>query len=166
MPGGITGRIELTVDGSLVTLTGIPGEMPVAGDVVPGTPAAFSSLWWKLADLPGNLNTELGPEGPYTPAGYAILIGQAPAPEPGMGGDVMVWPLDTPVNEFGAPVMSGSERCGVVTGQDAVTMGEALGQANQLTQWTATPETSATFGLTVRTIVAGEDPCAEVFGVE
>jgi hypothetical protein len=165
MAGGITGRIELTVDGERVTLTGIPGDTPVTGDVAPGTPAAFSSLWWTLADLPGNLNTELGPEGLYTPAGYAILVGEPPAPEPGMGGDVMVWPLDTPVNEFGTEVLSGTGRCGLAIGEDGVIMGEAVAQANQLTQWTATPETSATFGLTVRPIAWGEDPCAEVFGV-
>ena len=45
-------------------------------------------------------------------------------------------------------------------------MGAAVADANQLTQWTASESTSATFGLTVRPVVQGEDPCAEVFGVE
>jgi hypothetical protein len=165
LAGGVTGRIELTVDGKLVTLTGIPGDGPVTGDVQPGSPGAFQSLWWRLADLPSNLNTQLGPESPYTPAGYAILTGPAPDPQ-GATSPVMVWPLSTPVNEFGAPVANGTARCGLATGEDAAAMEAALGKANQVTQWTATPETSATFGLTVRPIVTGEDPCAEVFGVE
>jgi len=165
MPGSMTGRIELTVDGERVTLTGIPSDGVAVPDPQPGSPEAFTELWRRLADLPGNLNTELGPESPYTPAGYAVLVGPAPTPEPGLGGDVMVWPLETPVNEFGTAVLSDTQRCGLAVGEDGVVMGEAVGQANQLTQWTATPETSATFGLTVRPIMAGEDPCAEGFGV-
>lgn len=167
IPGGVTGRIELTVDGERVTLTGIPGDLPSTGDVEPGSPAAFKALWWRLADLPGNLNTQLGPEQPYTPAGYALLIGPAPAPAPeGLDAQVMVWPLVTPVNEFGSPVLSDTQRCGLAVGEDGRVMGEALGEANQLTQWTATPGTSATFGLVARPVVAGEDPCVEVFGIE
>jgi hypothetical protein len=165
MPGAMTGRIELTVGDERLTLTGIPSDGMAIPDPQPGSPEAFTELWRRLADLPGNLNTELGPESPYTPAGYAVLVGAAPAPEPGMAGEVMVWPLDTPVNEFGTAVLSETGRCGLAVGEDGVAMGEALAKANQLTQWTATPETSATFGLTVRPIVWGEDPCAEVFGV-
>jgi hypothetical protein len=149
-----------------VTLTGTPSDGTVIPDPQPGSPEAFTELWRRLADLPGNLDAELGPEAPYTPAGYALLIGPAPVPEEGMQAGVMVWPLETPVNDFGSPVLSDTQRCGLAVGEDGVVMGEALGQANQLTQWTATPETSATFGLTVRPIVGGEDPCAEVFGVE
>jgi hypothetical protein len=166
MPGSMTGRIELTVDGERVTLTGIPSDGLAIPDPAPGSPEAFTELWRRLADLPGNLDMELGPEQPYTPAGYALLVGPSPVPEQGMAGGVMVWPLETPVNEFGSAVLNGTQRCGLAVGEDGAVMGEALAQANQLTQWTATPETSATFGLTVRAVVAGEDPCAEVFGVE
>jgi hypothetical protein len=166
MPGSVTGRIELTIDGERVTLTGIPSDGMAVPDPAPGSPEAFTELWRRLADLPGNLNTQLGSEQPYTPAGYALLIGPAPVPDAGMEANVIVWPLETPVNEFGSAVLNDTQRCGLAVGEDGVVMGEALAQANQLTQWIATPETSATFGLTVRPIVGGEDPCAEVFGVE
>ena len=78
----------------------------------------------------------------------------------------MVWPLATPVNEFGTAVQNGSARCGLATGDDGTATGAAVAQANQLTQWTASESTSATVGLTGRPGVQGEDPCAEVFGVE
>jgi hypothetical protein len=61
-------------------------------------------------------------------------------------------------------VLDGSFRCGLVEGAEAATLRPALEAANQLTPWVQDPETSATFGLTVRPIAAGENPCAEVFG--
>ena len=59
---------------------------------------------------------------------------------------------------------NGTYRCGIVAGADAATLRPALEAANQLTQWVQDETTSATFGLTVRPIIAGEDPCAETFG--
>ena len=163
MPGGMTGRIELTVDGRLVTLTGIPDM--VAPDPEPGSPQAFGELWRRVAALPETLPAELGPEAPYVPSAYAILVGPAPEPEAGMQANLADWPLETPLATFGGPVQDGSYRCGIVEGEDAVTLRPALEAANQLTQWVQDPETSATFGLTVRAIVAGENPCLEVFGL-
>ena len=58
----------------------------------------------------------------------------------------------------------GSQRCGIVSGADAEALRPALEEANQQTQWVQDPATSATFGITVRPIIAGEDPCAETFG--
>jgi hypothetical protein len=75
------------------------------------------------------------------------------------------WPLDTPLATFGVPVADGSVRCGTAFGDDAATLGLAFENANQLSQWVQDPDTSATFGLTVRPIVPGEDPCKELFGV-
>ncbi len=161
LPGGMTGRIELTVDGRLVTLTGVP---EVDGVLEPGTPVAFAELWRRIASLPATLPAELGPEQPYTPAAYAILVGPPPGPQAGIPGSIADWPLEIPLASFGAPVMDGSYRCGLADGEDAAILRPALEAANQLTQWTQDPETSATFGLTVRPIVAGENPCAEVFG--
>jgi hypothetical protein len=51
-----------------------------------------------------------------------------------------------------------------VSGPDAATLLAALDKANSLTQWTQDPSTSASFGLTVRSMVPGEDVCREVFG--
>ena len=159
--GGVTGRIELTVDGRLVTLTGIP---EADGALEPGSPAAFAELWRRIASLPETLASELGPEEAYTPAAYAILVGPPPAPQAGIQGSIADWPLETPLATFGGPVLDGSYRCGLVDGEDAAALRPALENATQLTQWVQDPETSAAFGLTVRPIVAGENPCAEVFG--
>ena len=90
-------------------------------------------------------------------------MGPPPEPEQGLGGDIADWPLDEPLGSFGVEVADGY-RCGVVTGEDAATLAPALGAANQLTQWVQDPDTSATFGLTVRSIAIDEDPCREVFG--
>jgi hypothetical protein len=163
MPGGVTGRIELTMNGERVTLTGLPGGAP-AGDVTPGSPGAFQVFWDRVVGLPALLPAEVGPEAPFTPDGYGILVGPPPEPESGMTGQVQVWPLVTPLDELGGPVMDGSYRCGLVEGADAATLRPALESANQLTQWISDPATSSTYGLTVRPIVAGEHPCAEVFG--
>jgi hypothetical protein len=161
LPGGMTGRIALTVDGRLVTLTGVP---EVDGVLEPGSPAAFADLWRRIASLPETLPSEVGPEEPYAPTAYAILVGPPPEPQAGIAGSIADWPLETPLATLGGPVLDGSYRCGLVDGEDAAMLRPALEAANQLTQWTQDPETSATFGLTVRPIVAGENPCAEVFG--
>ena len=161
--GGITGQIELTVDGGLVALRGLPDA--ASPDPKPGSPEAFGELWRRVASLPQTLPGELGPEQPYTPTAYAILVGEPPAPQDGLPVNVMDWPLDTPLATFGGPVANNSARCGLVEGEDAATLTPALAQANQLTQWVQDPEMSATYGLTVRPIVAGENPCEEIFGL-
>ena len=106
-PGGITGQIELTVDGSHVTLTGLPGAQ--AANPVPGSPEAFGEFWRRVASLPTTLGTELGPESPYVPPAYSILVGPAPVPETGMTAQIMDWPLDTPLATFGKPVANGTD---------------------------------------------------------
>ncbi len=162
LPGGMTGRIELTVDGALVRLSGLPDL--AASDPEPGSPQAFGELWRRIASLPETLPGEVGAEGPYVPQGYALLVGPAPAPQGGLSGEIADWPLEESLATFGGPVMDGSYRCGIVEGEDATTLGAAVAKANQLTQWTQDPETSATFGLTVRPIIAGENACLELFG--
>jgi hypothetical protein len=161
VPGGITGRIELTADGRLVSLSGVP-DAPVSTE--PGTPGAWAELWSRISNLSVTLPGELGPEQPYAPTAYAILVGPPPDPQDGLTGEIADWPLDVALGEFGGPVQDGTYRCGLVEGEDAATLRPALEAANQLTQWVQDPETSATFGLTVRPIVAGENPCAETFG--
>ena len=163
LPGGITGQIELTVDGRLVSLRGLPDAS--SPDPKPGSPEAFGELWRRVASLPQTLPGELGAEQPYTPTAYAILVGEPPAPQDGLRVNIMDWPLDTPLATFGGPVANNSARCGLVEGEDAATLTPALAQANQLTMWTQDPEFSTAYGLTVRPIVAGENPCVEIFGL-
>jgi hypothetical protein len=168
MPGGVVGRLQLTVDSSPVTLVGEPDSkllcIPPACDPLPGTPEAFGEMWRKVADPVPWLAAELGPETAFTPAAYALLVGPAPVPNSTAGASIADWPLATPLATFGRAVANGSYRCGTVTGVDADTLRPALERANRQTQWVQDPATSATFGILVRPIIAGEDPCAEAFG--
>ena len=166
--GGVSGRIELTVDGAPVVLTGDPAALiecvttPCEPPI--GSPAAFAEFWRRLEDLESWIPNELGTEAPYEAPAYAILVGPAPTPDPNLPQDPMDWPLEQPLALFGGPVADGSYRCGMASGEDAVTLRPALEAANQLTQWIQDPETSAAFGLAVRPMVPGEDVCREVFG--
>ncbi len=168
MPGSVIGRLELTGESGPVTLVGEPDSkllcIPQFCDPLPGTPEAFGELWRKVVDPVPWLGSELGSETPFVPAAYALLVGPAPAPDPAVGAAIADWPLAVPLATFGTPVDKGSQRCGIVTGADAEALRPALEQANQRTQWVQDPATSATFGITVRPIIAGEDPCAETFG--
>ncbi len=168
LAGGVSGRIEMTVDGRRITLTGNPNALMecVAApcEPPPGSAAAFAEFWRRLGDLPSWLAGEVGPESAYEAPAYAILVGPAPEQDPGFSQPPMDWPLDQPLALYGGPVAGGSHRCGTASGEDAVTLRPALEAANQLTQWVQDPTTSATFGLTVRPMVPGEDICRETFG--
>jgi hypothetical protein len=163
VPGGITGILELTVDGSLLKLTG-PIDAPTDGSPPKGSPGAFTEFWNRVSSLPETLQGELGPEQPYEPIGYALLVGPPPSAQ-GIKGNLQDWPLDAPIASYGTPVADGTVRCGTSFGDDAAALGHAFENANQLSQWVQDPDTSATFGLTVRPIVPGENPCKELFGV-
>jgi hypothetical protein len=169
LAGGITGHIELTVDGQRVTLTGDPSAhiecITTPCDPPPGSPAAFGELWRRLSDLPSWLGADLGPESPYVPDGYSILVGPPPAPDPVLAQAPADWPLSQPLATFGTPVANGTARCGTVRGADADALRPAFAAANALTPWVQDLSTNATFGLTVRPLVDDEDACREVFGV-
>jgi hypothetical protein len=165
--GGLTGRIELTVDGRRIVLTGPPEAQIVCVttpcEPVPGTPEAFGELWRRLDDLASWLGSDLGPETAYVAPAYAILVGE-PQQQPGMQQPVADWPLDQELASFGGPVASGTARCGTVSGAEVEALLPALRAANQLTPWVDSPVSSRAFGLTVRPMVTGEDVCRELFG--
>ena len=167
VPGGVTGRLELTVDGRRVTLTGSPEAeiqcVTTPCEAPPGTPAAFAAFWSSLQD-PTWLGDALGPEAPYVADRYALLIGPPPPPEASIPQPILDWPLDAPVGTFGTAVANDSRRCGAVTDEDAAAIQPVLAEANQASQWVQDPSTSATFGVVARPFVPGEDPCAESFG--
>ena len=167
-PGGIAGRIELTVDGKRVTISGNP-QAPTGCPKEPclpaaGTPAAFAELWLRLSDLESWIGPELGNPQVYDPPAYAVLVGAAPKPDPMLSQLPADWPLAVPASQFGSPVANGSARCGTVSGADAVTLRASLAKANMLSPWVQDPSFNATFGLTVRPMVPGEDACRETFG--
>jgi hypothetical protein len=166
--GGVTGHMELTVDGRRVELTGDPSAgiecVATPCNPAPGTPEAFGELWRQLMDLPSWIGSELGPEAPYTAPADAILVGPPPDADPALQQAVADWPLAQPLASFGGPVANGTARCGTVSGADADTLRPSLAAANQLTPWVQDPGDTTTFGLTVRPMVPGEDVCREVFG--
>ena len=167
--GGVAGHIEIGTEGQRVELTGDPSALmecpqPATCDPQPGTAQAFARFWSMLTDLPTFLGSEIGAENSYAAASYAVLVGRAPNQQPELPQAPADWPLDQSLALFGGPVANGAARCGTVSGAEAETLRPALVAANQLTQWVQDPTTSATFGLTVRPMVPGEDICREIFG--
>jgi hypothetical protein len=167
VPGGVTGRLELTIDGQRVTLTGNPDAeiqcVTTPCEAPPGTPAAFAAFWSTLQE-PTWLGDSVGPEAPYVADRYALLVGPPPPVEASVQLPILDWPLDARIGTFGTAVANGTRRCGSVIGDDAATLQPVLAQATQASQWTQDPSTSATFGVVARPFVPGEDPCAEWFG--
>ena len=87
VPGGVTGRLELTVDGKRVTLTGSPEAeiqcVTTPCEAPPGTPAAFAAFWSSLQD-PTWLGDAVGRATPYV-ADRLCAPGRAAAPGRGVG---------------------------------------------------------------------------------
>jgi len=168
LAGGVSGRLEMTVGGQRVTLMGNPNSLmecvTTPCDPPPGSAAAFAEFWRRLGDLPSWIPNEVGPASAYEAPAYAILVGPAPTQDPNFSQPPMDWPLEQPLALFGGPVANGTHRCGTASGADADALRPALQAANQLTQWVQDPSTSATFGLTVRPMVPGDDICRETFG--
>ncbi len=168
-PGAAAGRLQIVVDGVTYDLIGnTSAAVPCPQDKscpapVPGTPAAFSTFWYRLLDMASWLEPELGPEQPYTPASYAIIVG--PPPEPWQGATPVVWPVAEPaLDAFGKPVRGEpATHCGIADGDLATALRPLFATATQLTPFVATASASATHGLTVRPLLPGdEDPCANI----
>jgi hypothetical protein len=167
-PGAAAARLQLVVDGTAYDVVGDAGaaHCPMTESCeapAPGTPAAFASFWERLAGITSWLAPELGAEGRYVPAAFAIIVG--PPPEPWPGAVPFVWPAVGPaLGAFGAPVRGEpGTRCGIATGDLAAALRPLLAGATLLTPVVATPTASATRGLTVRPLQPGdEDPCAPI----
>ena len=167
LPGAAAARLQVAVDGIAYDLVGdanaatpcAPGASCPAA--VAGTPAAFAAFWYRLLDMAGWLEAELGPEREHAPAAYAVIVG--PPPEPWPGATPALWPLADPALDlFGSPVKGEpGSRCGVAAGDLASALRPVFAGATQLTPFVATASASATHGLTVRPLLPGdEDPCA------
>jgi hypothetical protein len=161
-PGGQTGRLELFVDGRMVTISGDPSRVLRCGaqrcPVNAGTPEAFAAFWEQVADLQSWPGLGLGPESPYVPDGYVVVVGPPPA-EDQLSAPPVAWPGSTPLVAFGAPLTDGAGRCGTVTGTNAVVVGAAFQSATAITRW-HDPGSAELHGLTVRPLLPGDgDPC-------
>ena len=167
--GAAAARLQIVVDGVTHDLIGdanaaVPCPATEAcPEAVPGTPAAFARFWYRLVDMAGWLEPELGAEQPHVPASYAVIVG--PPPEPWPGAAPIVWPVaDPPLGAFGAPVRGEpGTRCGIAAGDLAAALRRHFAEATQLTPFVATASASSTHGLTVRALLPGdEDPCAPI----
>lgn len=168
-PGAALGRIDIFADGKPWTITGDPDSqimcITTPCDPAPGTPPAFGAFWRAVSDLAAWMPANLGKEAPYRPAAYALLVGPAPVAEAGIVPGIADWPLEAPLATIGDPVANTGRRCAIVAGADAETLRPALEAANQLTQWVQDPTASASFGLQVRSLLPGENPCRDLFGL-
>lgn len=168
-PDEALGRIELWVDGEMRELRGDPGRViqciTTPCDPAPGTPEAFATFWQFVSDLSGSIGQALGPERPYEPDGYALLLTAPVTGEPGMQPRLAAWPLETALAEVGTPIGDAPlPRCATITGEEAAALGSSLAAADQLTNW-ADPDPASDeepVALRVRPIIAGEDPCADL----
>jgi hypothetical protein len=168
-PGAAAARLQIVVDGVTHDLVGDANAVApcppteACPEAVPGTPAAFARFWYRLLDMAGWLEPELGAEQAHVPASYAVIVG--PPPEPWPGAAPIVWPVPDPaLGAFGAPVRGEpGTRCGIATGDLAAELRPAFAGATQLTQFVATASASSTHGLTVRALLPGDaDPCAPI----
>ena len=168
--GAAAARLQIVVDGVTHDLVGDPNAAipcpptQACPEADPGTPAAFARFWYRLLDLAGWLGSELGPEQPYAPTSYAVIVG--PPPEPWEGATPVVWPVvgSSPWARSARPCAAspgpgaGSRRATSPRHSSASFTG-----ATQLTPFVATASASATHGLTVRALLPGdEDPCAPI----
>ena len=168
-PGGMSGRLELFVDGRMVTLTGDPSRVPRCGAqrcvATPGTPETFAVFWNQVIALPSWPELGLGPESRYVPDGYAVVVGPAPVVDAQLVRQPVTWPGSTPLAAFGKPLVDGSGgRCGTVSGTDAVAAGAAFQAATAITPWHDAGATTL-YGLSVRALLPGDgDPCEGLVG--
>jgi hypothetical protein len=163
-PGSAATRVELVADGRIHVLTGDPSRLiqciTTPCTPAPGTPEAFASFVSALGDLATIAGAaELGPESPYVPDGYAIIVGPAPDDQ-GLPQPPIAWPLAGGFAAFGEPLRDGTGgRCGLATGQDAAALRAPLNAATQITRW-RDPVDGSFRGLVVRPLLPGDgDPC-------
>jgi len=170
--GGLSGLIELRVDGSMREITGDPNTgiqcITTPCDPAPGSPEAFGTFWRELGDLRSLVGEELGADAPYRPEGYALLIGVTPPDDGGLDPKVLPWPLETPLAETGVPIGDADQpRCATVEGDDATTLAASLAGANQLSLWAdAGADPADAVSIAVRPLLPGDDPYMELFGVD
>jgi hypothetical protein len=165
LAGGIMGHIQISIDGKLVELTGLPDVQCTTSpcNPAPATPEAFSLFWQRMLDLGSWLGAELGPDSPYTPAAYSVLVGPSPVPQAGINPVIADWPLPDQLATMGIDASQGY-RCATFTGGAVAVLKEAFDKANQLTGWTQDPQFSASYGLTVVPLAPGQDACKDLFG--
>lgn len=164
LAGGVMGHVQISVNGKLVELTGLPGVQCATSPCAPApaTPEAFSLFWQRMLDLSW-LGAELGPDAPYSPAAYSVLVGRMPMPQGGINPVVVDWPLPDQLATMGIDVGQGY-RCATFAGAAVALLKAVFDRSNQLTAFNQDPPFNAAYGLTVVPLVPGQDACRDVFG--
>ena len=158
LPGGISGHIEMIVDGKTYELEGDPNARTTAQTPAPGSVAAFVAFWGEVSALATWIPDELGPSTPYEPERLAVLALPPTDQANGLTPTEVPWPLATPFSRFGTAMGGAANRCAVVTGADLATLEPVVKQSNQLTRFVDSENVKDS--LEVRTLVPGEpSPC-------
>jgi hypothetical protein len=164
-PGETILRLRIVADGqtSDVTVSNqFPGCLSEPCQGPPGSPQAFFGFGSRLFDLGTFLGSEVGPEAPYLPEAYGVIVGPVPDDQ-GLPQPPIDWPFADGLGAFGEPFADGTGfRCGTVTGEDAVTLRDKLALATQISPW-RDPLDGSLYGLTARPLLPGDgDPCAGI----
>lgn len=164
MPGGVTGNLLLTADGTTYELLGNPDKLVMCNDkpcpVDPGTPEAFGAFWWLLQNTSSWLGGNLGPSAQYQPQRLAVLVVAPAAANGGITTNEMAWPL-ADFATFGVALPGGqATSCATVFGDDLSELMPVLKNANQMTVFV--DSTGAKQSLNVRALVPQEpSPCPD-----
>jgi len=164
MPGGVTGNVLLTADGTTYELTGNPDKLVMCNDkpcpVDAGTPEAFAAFWWLLQNTSPWLAANLGPSAQYRPERLAVLPVPPAAANGGIAPNEVTWPL-ADFATFGVPLPGGQAMsCATVSGDDLSNLLPVLLNANQMTVFV--DSVGAKQSLNVRALVPQEpSPCPD-----
>jgi hypothetical protein len=164
MPGGVTGNLLLTADGTTYKLIGNPDKLAMCNDkpcpVDPGTAEAFAAFWWLLQNTSSWLGGSLGPSAQYQPERLAVLVVPPAAANGGITTNEVDWPL-ADFAAFGVPLPGAQGMsCATVFGDDLADLLPVLMNANQMTVFV--DGTGAKQSLNVRPLVPQEpSPCPD-----
>ena len=164
MPGGVTGNLLLSAEGTTYELIGNPDKLVMCNDkpcpVDPGTPEAFGAFWWLLQNTSSWLGANLGPSAQYQPERLAVLVVPPAAANDGLTTNEVVWPL-ADFAAFGVPLPGGQAMsCATVFGDDLAELLPVLSNANQMTVFVDSTGTKQS--LNVRALVPREpSPCPD-----
>jgi hypothetical protein len=155
-----TTTFTVVADGSTHTVSAYALGPEDAGDC-PGIDAeARAELFefqGKLGGLDGWLPAgSIGTEEPFTGDEMRVYVGDYRG-EPDLAQPAVAWPLEAPLQEFGARDATFADyRCGVVAGEDFEALLEQARTANELTPWTSDGER---FALILRPLLPDEHTC-------
>lgn len=155
------GRTVIVSIYGLGTFAGGPGgpDLPAAEQVAHERLQLLSD---RLNALESWLGEDAWAESEFTdhePGAFRLYVRNADADPPDPSGiepEERDWPLDVPLDAFGAePTQDAPDlRCGTVSGEDAAVLFEELSQANQLTRWRSG---ESVYALIVRPLLPDEE---------